>query len=167
MAVTELATLPLTRGTLASSPELLTGLYKAKVLMETQSGFKFNFSKQVEDPTLIYIVGAWSSPLAHQTYIQTSENKAVVQSLQAQVDIEGIIMYHVELDPDDAPLPLDAPVISVNKHFIKAGQRQAFEREFGQVQHLLQNYTKPRPTAAGWRIEKESDDKEEWILFSV
>jgi heme-degrading monooxygenase HmoA len=104
--------------------------------------------------------------LAHQTYIQTSENKGVVQSLQAQIDIEGIIMYHVELDPDDAPLPLDAPIISVNKHFIKAGQRQAFEREFGQVQHLLQNYTKPRPTAGGWRIEKESDGKEEWILFS-
>lgn len=31
---------------------------------------------------------------------------------------------------------------------------------------LVQSYTKPQPVAGGWRIEKETEDKEEWVLFS-
>jgi heme-degrading monooxygenase HmoA len=75
-------------------------------------------------------------------------------------------MYHLELDADVTPLPLNVPVISVNRHFVKHGQRDAFLKQFEHVKPLLQDYTKPRDVAGGWRIEKETEDKEEWVLFS-
>jgi heme-degrading monooxygenase HmoA len=75
-------------------------------------------------------------------------------------------MYHLELDVETAPLPLDAPAISINRHFTKHGQRDAFQKRFEEMKPLLQDYTKPQPVAGGWRIEREVEDKEEWVLFS-
>jgi hypothetical protein len=75
-------------------------------------------------------------------------------------------MYHLELDISATPLPLEAPAISINRHFIREGQKKPFEKQFIQVKPLLQAYTKPLPVAGGWRIEKEGEGKEEWVLFS-
>ena len=63
-------------------------------------------------------------------------------------------------------MPLEAPTIGINRNFIKEGQHAAFEKRFVQVKLLLQAYAKPLPVAGGWRIEKEEEGKEKWVLFS-
>ncbi len=75
-------------------------------------------------------------------------------------------MYHLELDATATPLPLDASAISISRHFIKNGQREAFQSRLEKMKALLQDYTRPRPVAGGWRIEKEAENEEEWVLFS-
>jgi quinol monooxygenase YgiN len=168
MTVTELAVLhalPDGDGKVPSE-HLLANLRTAKQVLESNSGHSFRFFQQIEDPTVIYIVGAWSSTAAHEAFLPSSQNLALLDLFKGQVDIENILMYHLELDADATPLPLNAPAISVNRHFIKHGQRDAFQKRFEEVKPLLQNYTKPRAVTGGWRIEKEAEDKEEWDLFS-
>jgi hypothetical protein len=91
---------------------------------------------------------------------------ALLDLFKGQVDIENILMYHLDLDANATPLPLNALAISINRHFIKHGQRDAFRRRFEEVKPLLEDYIKPQPVAGGWRIEKETEDKEELVLFS-
>jgi heme-degrading monooxygenase HmoA len=168
MTVTELAvlhTLP-NGSSKVPSEKLLAKLKSAKEVLESNSGYSFSFFQQYEDPTVIYIVGRWLSTAAHEAFLPSSQNLALLDLFKGQIDIENILMYHLELDADATPLPLNAPAVSVNRHFIKHRQRDAFQKRFEQVKPLLQDYTKPRPLAGGWRIEKETEEKEEWVLFS-
>ena len=168
MTVIELAILHTLPGgdSKVPSEQLLVNLKKAKQVLEDSSGYPFNFFQQIEDPTVVYIVGAWSSTAEHEASLPSSQKLALLDLFKGQIDIENILMYHLELDGDASPLPLNEPAISVNRHFIKHGQRDAFGKRFEEVKPLLQDYTKPRPVAGGWRIEKEAEDKEEWVLFS-
>jgi hypothetical protein len=99
--------------------------------------------------------------LHHKTWLSWTYSKGKLISRE-----RSDVPYHLELDADATPLPLNTPAISFNRHFIRHGQRDAFQKRFEDVKPLLQNYTKPRAVAGGWRIEKEAEDKEEWDLFS-
>lgn len=168
MTVTELVILPtLPDGSgKVPSEKLLANFKSAKQVLESNSGYPFSFFQQIEDPTILYIIGAWSSTAAHESFLPSSQNLALLDLFRGQIDIENILMYHIELDANTTPLPLNAPAISVNRHFIKHDQRDLFRKRFEEVKPLLQGYTKPRPVAGGWRIEKEAEDKEEWVLLS-
>jgi quinol monooxygenase YgiN len=168
MPVTELAILHvLPDGDITvPSPGLLANLKIAKQVLEKSSGYSFSFFQQIEDPTVLYIIGSWSSTTAHATFLPSSENLALLDLVKGYIDTENILMYHLELDAQATPLPLGAPAISINRHFIKNGQREGFKQQFEEVKPLLQDYTRPRPVAGGWRIEKEAESKEEWVLFS-
>jgi len=74
-------------------------------------------------------------------------------------------MYHLDLDMGVEKIPVDAPVVSINRHFVKGGRKDEFRGCFDGVKGLLEEYTKPKPIAGGWRIEKE-EGKEEFVLFS-
>jgi quinol monooxygenase YgiN len=166
MAVTELAILPLIPNVLVSSPAPVENLKRAKQVLESSSGYNFNFFQQIEDSAVLYIIGAWSSTAAHEAFLPSSQNQSLVDSVKGYIDTENILMYHLGLDAEATPLPIDAPTISINRHFIKNGQREAFQKRFEEVEVLLQDYTRPRHVAGGWRMEKEIESKEEWVLFS-
>lgn len=168
MTVTELAILHVLPigDTKGPSPELLARLKRARQVLETSSGYSFSFLQQIEDPNVLYIIGAWSTPAAHEAFLPSPQNQALLDSIKGHIDTEEMLMYHLDLDATVTPLPLDAPAISINRHFIKNGQRMAFQKQFDEVKPLLQDYIRPRPVAGGWRIEKETEDKEEWVLFS-
>lgn len=63
-------------------------------------------------------------------------------------------------------------VVSLNRHFIKDGQKEGFEGKFGAVGGLLGEYALPRVLLGGWRVEKdvvdgeEGKEKEEFVLLS-
>jgi len=168
MTVTELVILQALADSNGKVPSetLLANLKSAKQVLESNSGYNFSFFQQIEDPTVIYNLGAWSSTTAHECFLPSPQNLALLELFKGQIDIENILMYHLELDANATPFPLNAPAISVNRHFIKHGQRDAFQKRFEEVKPLLQDYTKPRPIAGGWRIEKEEEDEEEWVLIS-
>lgn len=80
-------------------------------------------------------------------------------------------MYHLSTDifgvhPKDISPVLSAPVISCNRHFVPASKKEEFTVKFNEVKGLLEDYTKPYQVIGGWRIEKEKEEKEEWVLFS-
>jgi len=82
-------------------------------------------------------------------------------------------MYHLDVDIFDVPEGKrgiigteGAEVVSLNRHFVASEKKSGFQETFDGVKGLLENYTEPWQVVGGWRIEKEGEGKEEWVLFS-
>ncbi|KAK7544745.1 uncharacterized protein J3D65DRAFT_34741 [Phyllosticta citribraziliensis] len=163
MAVTELAQLRLEPGASLGDPSLKSKLVKATKAMESFDGHPFYWYTQIEDPSIFYIVGSWTSVQRHrQEWLPSAANQELLELLSGLVIVDW--MFHVQVAQDQ--LPLDAPVMAIGRHFIKPGAHVGFEETFRSVKHHVANYTAPRGVAGGWRVEKEAEDQEEWVLFA-
>jgi heme-degrading monooxygenase HmoA len=74
-------------------------------------------------------------------------------------------MFHIEADGQAPVIPFDAPAISINQHFIKKGQRGKFGEELGKRKSVL-DAAAPVRSDGGWRVEKKTEDEDEFVLFS-
>jgi quinol monooxygenase YgiN len=180
MPVTELAILPLTHNLTQETPNLPASvkqkLISAKLVLQKASGHKFYFFQQVEDPSIIYIIGSWESPQAHATFLPSTENQKLLELFKDDIiaeetDGKKMTMWHLDADvfsgvnEEDKPL-FTAPVISLNRHFVPGDKKAGFVKKFDEVKGLLEDFTTPYQVVGGWRIEKEEEGKDEWVLFS-
>jgi quinol monooxygenase YgiN len=178
MPVTEFAILPLKHPLTENStipPALLQKLQIAREVLEEASKYKFYYFQQIEDPSTMYIIGKWDSPEAHYTFLASPENQKLLELFKEDIYIEetnGKIMQMWHLDDDVFAVPsgaewvFTAPVISCNRHFVPKKNKPSFIEKFNEIRGLLEKYTKPYGVVGGWRIEKEDEEKEEWVLFS-
>jgi len=180
MTVTELAIIPLTHNLTKENSNLPESLKQkfisAKLVLEKASGHKFYFFQQVEDPSIIYILGSWESPQAHATFLPSAENQQLLELFQDDIiaeekDGKKVVMWHLDADVFSAVNEGDksvftAPVISLNRHFVPEDKQAGFIKKFDEVKGLLEDFTKPYQVVGEWRIEKEAEGKEEWDLFS-
>lgn len=98
--------------------------------------------------------------------------KELLKLFNDDIIMDKMAMWH--LDSNIFPISssaeeksvFTAPTISLNSHFVPKDKKAAFEAKFKEVRGLLEDFTKPYKVVGGWRIEKESEDKEEWVLFS-
>ncbi|EOD47210.1 putative dimeric alpha-beta barrel protein [Neofusicoccum parvum UCRNP2] len=163
MAVTELALLRLKAGASFHDPTLQAALRKAKKAMEDFAHQPFHYYVQIEDPTSFYIIGSWPSVAYHfDEWIPSPANQELLGLLKDQVTVEW--MFHI--DVEKTQLPLDAIFMAIGRHSIASDKRSGFSQTFDAVKHNLESFTAPRSVAGGWRIEKEDEDKEEWVLFT-
>jgi heme-degrading monooxygenase HmoA len=180
MLVTELALLPLTHNLNQETPNLPASLKQkfisAKQVLEKASGHKFYFFQQVEDPSIIYIIGSWESPQAHATFLPSAENQELLELFKDDIIVEEkdekkMTMWHLDADVfsgvnEEVKSVFTAPVISLNRHFVPRDKKAGFVKKFDEVKGLLEDFTTPYQVVGGWRIEKEAEEKEEWVLFS-
>jgi hypothetical protein len=93
MTVTELAILPLTHPLTKEShflpSSLIQKLLTAKSVLETASGHSFYYFQQIEDPSIIYILGAWDSVTAHHTFLPSSENQKLLELFKDDIVMSG------------------------------------------------------------------------------
>lgn len=175
MPITELAVLPLAHPTIAETT-LIEKFKTAKTVLEKSSGFIFRIFQQVEDPSLVYIVGRWDSTAAHEAFLASAENKELLELIKDDIATTGdqkIQMWHLDADlyalgPEQTST-FTAPIISCNRHFMPPEKKKGFQDTFDGVKGLLEQFTKPFGVVGGWRIEKESvdgEEREEWVLFS-
>jgi hypothetical protein len=68
--------------------------------------------------------------------------------------------------PSGAEWVFTAPAISCIRHLVPKEKKAGFIEEFNEVRGLLEDFTKPYGVVGGWRIEKEDEEREEWVLFS-
>ena len=61
--------------------------------------------------------------------------------------------------------PLDSPVISVARHRVASDKKDEFMDKFRKVSGILHRWARARFILGGWRLEKENNTKEEWVLF--
>lgn len=174
MAVTEFAILSLSSPPADGSlpTDFLARLTIAKNVLDKASGYSFHFFQQVEDPSLVYIIGRWNSVASHESFLPSDDNKQLLELLKEDIIISGIVLYHLDSDVYDMAgesgkkSVFEAPIISCNRHFVPVGKKEGFSEQYRMVKGLLQNFTDPFRVVGGWRMEKESEDKEEWVLFS-
>ncbi|KAF2202713.1 hypothetical protein GQ43DRAFT_302885 [Delitschia confertaspora ATCC 74209] len=185
MAVTELALLHIVPPLTASDASLRSKLKHAKTLMESFTGRQFYYLQQIEDPSYIYVLGEWDSVQQHmEGFIPSSDNQGVLESLKGQLEVKWLlhmIAPHSSL-PVPRPLPVDrdatakelkykgkynvSPKLwSIERYFIKPGEKQKFEETFEENKHHLQEYVTEGTIGGGWRADAE-EGKEEFVLFS-
>jgi hypothetical protein len=79
MTVTELAILPLIHPVTKEFPSLPSSLIKklqtAKFVLQRESGHSFHYFQQLEDPSIIYILGSWDSVAAHSAFLPSFDNQ--------------------------------------------------------------------------------------------
>lgn len=181
MPVTEFAILPLThpltKEHISLPFPLIEKLKTARSALETASKHPFHYFQQIEDPSIIYIIGKWDSPAAHAKFLPSPENQRLLEMLKDDIVAvnedpdKRMSMWHLDVDVFDTvegneKWVFEAPVISCTRHFIQKEKREAFEKRTSEVRYLLGEFTRPYKVVGGWRIEKESAEKEEWVLFS-
>ncbi|KIX02151.1 uncharacterized protein Z518_08090 [Rhinocladiella mackenziei CBS 650.93] len=172
MAVTELALLRLLAGTEASSPSLLANLAKAKNVMEQASRFKFHYYHCVEDPRVIYVIGTWPSVEFHmEQFIPGQPNQEMLALLKDQVSVEW--MFHSAIDQTIQPLPLGKEMVAIGRHFVKDGDKAAFEATFARNKHELESFIGGADqVVGGFRLDTgfdpslQGERKEEFVLFT-
>lgn len=166
MAITEIAQLRLLPPTTADDASLRSKLAHAKAVMEKYTGRNFLYLQQIEDPSIVYVIGEWDSLDQHMNgFIPAAENQALLESLKDELTVDWLL----HLDVAQATLPLlkintEADVISIGRHFIKSGEKDSFARAFESNKRFLQDYVTEGTIGGGWRVDKE-DGKEEFVLF--
>ena len=173
MPVTEVAQLTLQLSTDVSSPSLLANLAKAKSVMEKASGFEFRYYHSVEEPNVIFILGAWPSVDFHmQEFIPGQPNQEVLELLKDMVTVDW--MFHLDLDQSEKPLPLKRAIIAIARHFVRDGDKDGFNATFEDNKHELEAFTGGSDqVVGGWRLDKGFDPsitgdkgKDEFVLFT-
>lgn len=131
--------------------------------METFTNRAFYFFLQIENPAFLYIIGEWEDIKQHRDeYIPSEANRQILELLKDEVSVEWLL----HIDTDQENLPLSAPIISIGRHFISLGQKEAYNGTFESVSHHLKSYLTPSHFARGWRLDREEgDDKEEDLLI--
>ncbi|KIW73766.1 hypothetical protein PV04_01859 [Phialophora macrospora] len=173
MSVTELGRLALQPGTEASSPDLLMNLAKAKDAMMNASGSEFWYYHCVEDPKVIFILGSWPSVEFHmQEFIPGQLNQELLALLKDQIIVDW--MFHLDIDQSTHSLPLSRDVITIARHFITDGDKEAFNRTFEANAFELESFVGKEHMVGGWRIDIGYDPsaegenrKDEFVLFTA
>ncbi|KAL3428298.1 hypothetical protein PVAG01_01807 [Phlyctema vagabunda] len=172
MVVTEVAILPLSPGAALSAPAIAR-FKEAKATLEKAHHYDFYFFQQVEDPSIIYILGSWPSVAAHQAFLPSTENQRLLTLLRDEVNADQIQMFHVDGDllhsQESRSSFFDVPLISCSRHFVPTKKKDGFINKFGEVEPIFRDYIKPTDVKGGWRIEKEEvagTEREEWVLLS-
>ena len=172
MAVTELALLRLHSQASITDPSFLANLTEAKRAMRESSGFNFHYYICLEDPCLIFVIGAWPSVDYHMnTFIPGPENQRLLQLLVPHISVGE--MFHLDSDRTKTPFNrvLEMPVLALGRYSVEtAEQQQSFQDCFEKNRRYLHDFIGGKEKAiGGWRIDKDSSkkDKAEFILFSA
>ncbi|CEO60495.1 hypothetical protein PMG11_05120 [Penicillium brasilianum] len=162
MPITEFALLRLKE----QEPSAQTKSSLRDVVKEQSAWSKYpvNFLRQIEDSSLVYLLGGWASVAEHfGDWITSEPNQRLLAELKDAIDIEWL--FHLEIDPSANSIPLNAPVLGISRYFVQASKKDEFENVFTVGAPHLGEYTAPYGYAGGWRIDKEGED-EEFVLFS-
>lgn len=169
MVVTELALLRLLPGSQLASQALLSKLKSAKAVLESAYNRPFYFLCQIEDPSLIYIVGSWPSIRQHvKDFLPSPANQECLALLKDDIKVE--FMFHVDLIPEH--IPVQMPVMAIERHFVKRMTRDNIVNGSETMQAAELYKSASKACASGWRIEADVTDhrsgghKEEFVVFT-
>lgn len=128
--------------------------------------------QQVEDPSVIFATAQWASPEEHWAWVGSEENKAVMAQLLPYIHAEGDkkpIVFHIEgviFDGSESKASLlDSAVVSVSRLSVEPDKKQEYWAGHNANKNALEDFAAPHPAAYGWRIEKEDEQTEEFLIF--
>ncbi|KAI1759413.1 hypothetical protein GGR53DRAFT_149138 [Hypoxylon sp. FL1150] len=129
------------------------------------------FFQQVEDPSVTLLAAHWESVEQHKTWMESTENQSIFPALSNHFQLEKTIFFHlddVELfkkpEEEGAVSLLESPVISMGRLSIATENRRAFDQVWSEVKGIVEQFAKPNVLRSGWRIEKEDENKEEFVF---
>ncbi|KAH7401662.1 hypothetical protein BKA66DRAFT_405817 [Pyrenochaeta sp. MPI-SDFR-AT-0127] len=155
MPVLEVTQLRL-KGLHAHDAALLQSLSLVRGKLHTMS----HFYNCIQDPTLIYILGIWPSLEAHLDFLASPARDAVLGPQEDVLDFCWTV--HMVLD-GMASLPLDAPVLAIERLSVRGDCVDAFDQAAVQHAQLLKR-SHPFAVAHGWRCDAPAGSHEALIF---
>ena len=137
----------------------------------TQADRKTALFQQTEDPSNFIITDIWESVASHHQWIASDENKKVMTGLADHVASDKVTVFHLDAEIFKRPGPegtiglTESPVVSVARFFLTPDNKKSFAGKFDRVTELIGDSIKPHLARGGWRVDKEDEDKEEYVLF--
>ncbi|EXJ60579.1 hypothetical protein A1O7_04732 [Cladophialophora yegresii CBS 114405] len=163
MAIIELAHVSLKDGLTADDPQLKKNLREVKRVIEEYSKLETIFYRQLDDPTIMFVIGAWETKDHHQHGFDGSPQQGEI--LELIKDQMGIDWMHY-IDVEQSRIPLDAPVLAIIKEsFAKDSvNRTDFDQQFAsQTAHIGgARYG----AISGWNIRKDKHEQDVRVNFS-
>ncbi|OAP61573.1 hypothetical protein AYL99_03776 [Fonsecaea erecta] len=163
MAIIELAHITLKNGIQATDPQLKKNLKEVKRVIEEYSKLQTLFYTQIDDPSVLFVIGAWETKDHHQHGFDGSPQQAEILNLIK--DQMGIDWMHY-IDVDQSRIPLDAPVLAIIREtFAKHGViRTQFDQEFASQTSSLGGARYGAVSA--WNIHKDNKERDVRVNFS-
>ncbi|KIW90650.1 uncharacterized protein Z519_08433 [Cladophialophora bantiana CBS 173.52] len=163
MAIIELAHITLKNGITATDPELKKNLREVKRVIEDYSKLQTLFYTQIDDPSVMFVIGAWETKDHHQYSFDGSPQQAeILKLIKDQIGIDW--MHYI--DVDQSRIPLDAPVVAIIKEtFAKHGVvRTQFDQEFASQTSSLGGAR--HGAISAWNIPKDNKERDVRVNFS-
>src|SRR5450432_3629407 len=112
MAIIELAHVKLLGGISVSDTSLQQNMQKVTEVIEGYNHLKNLFYVEVEDPSVLYVIGAWQSQEQHQRgFNGSAAQDKILELVKDQMDIDW--MYYI--DVQQSKIPINAPVLEIRK----------------------------------------------------
>ncbi|RYP84675.1 hypothetical protein DL769_001109 [Monosporascus sp. CRB-8-3] len=130
--------------------------------------------QQTEDTSVALLTAHWESVSEHETWIASEENQRVFSAVQEHIDRDRLRYFHIDgveafpLTEDAGLTPvLQSPLVSVVRYFVEKDKKAEFDKVYGGVRWIHDDFTKPYVHRGGWRIEKEEgrEDVEQYVLI--
>ncbi len=163
MTIVELACLKLKPGLTSDDTVLLKCLVKTKQILEDYSHLPTLFYSQVEDPTIMYVIGSWETPDQHSKGFSGSEGQMEILNLGK--DLLAGIPWMYYLDVEHPKLPLDAPMLAIRRYFLKTGvEKQSFIEACKLGRRKLKELA--QGSVGAWNLPKDEQEKNLWVQFA-
>jgi heme-degrading monooxygenase HmoA len=162
MPTLELLKLQLKTGVSPTSPTLLGVLSTVRSFVKTNS----HFYTCLEDSSLLYILGEWSSLAAHKAFLSSPDRARVLAPQDSVADF--VWCEHVDMPGSmHETLPLDAPVLAFSRLWIRpdANSCAKFEQLTAKYRDEIATGSASELVFAGWRAD-QSEGEKEFIMLS-
>ena len=163
MTIIELAAIKLKPGISIDDPQLLKSLVKTKQIIEDYNHLTHVFYSQVEDPTVLYVIGSWESPDQHSKGFSGSPGQMEILELGKEY-LSGISWMHY-IDVELPKLPLDAPILTIRRYFVKPGvEKQSFVEACKLGRRKLKELA--QGSVGAWNLPKDEQEKNVCVQFA-
>jgi hypothetical protein len=162
MAIIEIAHVKLLGGISISDPGLRQNMQKVTEVIEGYNHLRNLFYVEVEDPSILYVIGAWESQEQHQNGFNGSPDQGkILELVQDQMDIDW--MYYI--DVEQSKIPIDAPVLEIRKYALPSNADKPTFNKFLAAERLDLE-TQTEGSVGGWNLPKSDGEEAVWVQFS-
>jgi hypothetical protein len=163
MAIIELAFISLKGDLRADDPQLKKNLKEVKRVIEEYSRLQTLFYTQLDDPSKMFVIGAWETMEQHQNGFDGSPQQGqILELIKDQMAIDW--MHYI--DVEQSSIPLKAPVLAIIKEtFAKHGvNRVDFDHQFAAQTDRIGGARYGAVSA--WNIRKDKHERDIRVHFS-
>lgn len=163
MAIIELAHIKLKNGLEATDATLKKNTKEVKRVIEEYSKLQTIFYTQIDDPTTMFVIGAWDTKDHHEKGFNGSpQQNQILELIKDQMDITW--MHYI--DVDQSRIPIKAPTLAIIREtFEKHGvNRTVFDNEFEAQTSSLGGAR--HGAVSGWNIRKDKHERDVRVNFS-
>jgi hypothetical protein len=149
----------------SSDPAILTSLRTVREsLAQKIHPTRSRFYQSIEDSSLIYVLGLWTSLSQHHDFLSSPLRAEILSPQEHLLDFGWCVHIPVEKMED---LPLEAPIVAIARIKVKSGEHVKLLKEITErYRDVLEERTRPFGIVEGWRMDGEDGSEREQVVVT-